>query len=78
VSQHDSQARAASSRGPVRTVEWGGVVWRVWEAHIGPYDRRSGPHLFFESAGAVRRVREYPADWHTLPDDALMRVADHR
>jgi hypothetical protein len=66
-------------RGPVRTVERDGVTWTVWEGHLGMlYDRHVGSHLFFESAAVVRRVRDFPADWATLPDGALMAVAERR
>jgi hypothetical protein len=32
-------------------------------------DNRSS--LIFESDAAVRRVRNYPPNWHELPDDEL-------
>jgi hypothetical protein len=40
--------------------------WIVCEHH----DSR-GAALVFLGPGVARRVRSYPADWHTLPDDAL-------
>ena len=45
----------------------GGVVWRAYER------RRPGqpPALVFESKDAVRLVRDYPENWHTLPSAAL-------
>jgi len=44
-----------------------GVVWRAYER------RRPGqpPALVFESKDAVRLVRDFPANWHTLPRAAL-------
>jgi hypothetical protein len=69
---------SAVDRGAVRTVCREDATWLVWEARLGPYDRRMGPHLFFESASVVRRVRTFPADWRTLSDDALMAVAEGR
>lgn len=46
-----------------------GEVWRVYE--LGPqYDRR-GSSLVFESVTLVRRVRNYPSYWRSLPDTDL-------
>jgi hypothetical protein len=44
-----------------------GVVWRAYER------RQEGrpPALVFESSSAVRLVRDYPDNWHTLPAAAL-------
>ena len=44
-----------------------GVSWRAFEL------RRPGqpPALVFESNHAVRLVRDYPANWFTLPRAAL-------
>lgn len=39
-------------------------------------DRRSGRSLVFESDGAVRRVRNYPEEWHTLSDEELARLVE--
>ncbi|HUQ84591.1 MAG TPA: hypothetical protein VM076_25785 [Gemmatimonadaceae bacterium] len=44
-----------------------GVVWRA-------YERRApdqAPALVFESRNAVRLVRDYPENWHTLLPAAL-------
>jgi hypothetical protein len=50
------------------------VRWLVYE--LAPsLDRRSSPSLVFESEGTVRRVRNYPADWRTLSDEALFAVS---
>lgn len=49
-----------------------GVTWTV-RLYAG-YDRRRGPDLLFESDGVVRRVRDYPADWFTLPAAALFAL----
>lgn len=48
-------------------VDRAGVMWRAYER------RRPGqpPALVFESREAVRLVRDYPANWHTLPRAAL-------
>ena len=44
-----------------------GVMWRAYER------RRPGqqPTLVFESPNAIRIVRDYPDNWHTLPPAAL-------
>ena len=44
-----------------------GTSWRAYER------RRPGqrPALVFESANAIRLVRDYPANWYSLPRAAL-------
>ena len=44
-----------------------GISWRAYER------RRPGqrPALVFESANAIRLVRDYPPNWYTLPRAAL-------
>jgi hypothetical protein len=51
----------------VRFVDRAGVPWHAYER------RRPGQRtaLVFESANAVRLVRDFPANWHTLPRAAL-------
>jgi hypothetical protein len=57
---------------PVRVfVDADGVRWSVKETPFSEYDRRRGVSLIFWSEGAVRRVRDYPADWQLLPDEDL-------
>lgn len=70
-----ARARALASG---RTVETDDGQWRVYELESGPYDRRSGCSLIFESDGVLRRVRDYPADWRELPDTELMAVSWRR
>jgi hypothetical protein len=57
----------ASENRERRYEDGGGVIWRAYER------RRPGqrPALVFESAGAVRLVRDYPENWYTLPVRAL-------
>ena len=62
----------------VRFVDHAGRHWRVYESRLGQYDRRSRPHLIFESSEVVRRVREFPTSWYDLPDADLMRLSEHR
>jgi hypothetical protein len=48
-----------------------GARWQVKEMPFSEYDRRRGLSLIFWSEGAVRRVRDYPAEWYLLSDDDL-------
>lgn len=52
-----------------------GSQWRVFEQVFSDYDRRRGMSLIFASDSAVRRVRDYPADWFDLPDDQLLTLS---
>jgi hypothetical protein len=51
-----------------------GEIWSVYE------DTRTevpflGPALVFESDQAVRRVRQYPANWRELSDEKLYALS---
>jgi hypothetical protein len=48
-----------------------GVLWLVYELSPTVFDRRNSPSLVFEGDQAVRRVRDFPANWRELSDDAL-------
>jgi hypothetical protein len=50
-------------------------VWIVREVPAPVFDRRGGTHLIFEGAEVMRRVRNFPADWLTLPDDSLYALS---
>ena len=52
-----------------------GTRWHVSERPFGDYDRRRGSSLIFASEIAVRRVRDFPADWHTLDDVELLALS---
>jgi hypothetical protein len=52
-----------------------GVHWHVSEQAYSEYDRRSGCSLIFASDLAVRRVRNYPADWFSLPELELIALS---
>jgi hypothetical protein len=52
-----------------------GTRWRVREMPFSLYDRRRGRSLIFWSDGAVRRVRDYPPNWHELSDEDLARLS---
>ena len=49
--------------------------WTVQEVVSSQYDRRGARDLIFSSPEVVRRVRNYPANWHTLSDDALYALS---
>lgn len=52
-----------------------GAQWRVKEMPFSNYDRRRGHSLIFWSEGAVRRVRDYPADWYLLSNEELAKLS---
>lgn len=52
-----------------------GACWRVFEQPFADYDRRNGMSLIFASDAAVRRVRDYPADWIGLTDAELVALS---
>jgi len=52
-----------------------GEMWLVYELPPPAFDRRSTPSLIFESNVSMRRVRNYPADWRTLSDEALTALS---
>ena len=56
-------------------VDTEGGRWRVFEQAFSDYDRRNGMSLIFSSDNAVRRVRDYPADWMDLSDAELSRLS---
>ena len=52
-----------------------GQTWLVTEQPFSEYDRRRGSSLIFSSELAVRRVRDYPSDWFTLSEPALLALS---
>ena len=64
--------------GPERRLDIDGETWRVYERPANHFDRRQAPSLVFESRSAIRRVRDYPADWFRLDDRALAALSWHR
>jgi hypothetical protein len=52
-----------------------GTQWQVYEQSFGDYDRRTGMSLIFASEAAVRRVRDFPADWMQLSNDDLLALS---
>jgi hypothetical protein len=67
---------ARNALGPTRSVlDETGTFWQVCEVAYA-LDRRSGRSLVFECETAVRRVRNYPPDWHALPEHELARLLE--
>lgn len=63
--------------GIVRQICMDDDIWTVYERQ-GSLDRRAGSSLIFESRAAVRRVRDFPSDWHQLGDEELARLSWRR
>jgi hypothetical protein len=49
--------------------------WHVSEVGPPPYDRRGSSTLVFYTDETMRRVRQFPANWHTLSDDELYALS---
>jgi hypothetical protein len=60
----------------VRSVHVDGVQWTVHEIAAPAFDSRGEPHLLFECDQIMRRLRDYPRDWHALSDGDLFALAD--
>ena len=69
-SSHDSSTPPSRS-----FVDDDGALWTVYEQEFGDYDRRSSSSLIFNSDTAVRRVRNYPANWLELSERELMELS---
>ena len=52
-----------------------GRRWVVRERPAPAYDRRMGVTLVFSGDDVMRRVRNFPTDWHTLADQALYALS---
>ena len=78
---HDPRTRgdttgAQGEQSPRRVyVDGDGQRWQVFEKTFDQFDRRSGASLIFESDGAMRRVRNYPANWMELSNDELAALS---
>lgn len=55
-----------------------GITWEVREMRNADYDRRGGTSLIFESTGAIRRVRNFPARWMELSEADLAELSRQR
>jgi hypothetical protein len=70
--------KATGQHGRTRYVLHDGVGWTVYERTWSDYDRRSATRLVFESEGAVRIVRGFPAEWYLLTDAELVSLSWRR
>lgn len=79
MSESSKPSEPACAEGAVERervfVDDDGTRWQVKEMPFSLYDRRRGRSLIFWSEGAVRRVRDFPADWHELSDADLARLS---
>lgn len=71
---HSTDLVQAAQRG-ARQLVVDAVSWLVYELPPMPFDRRSTPSLVFESEGAMRRVRNFPATWRMLSDAELFALS---
>jgi hypothetical protein len=75
IERHGEQAAVPVTPRTVRRFEAEGLQWRVYETPAPALDRRGGRHLVFDAEMVMRRVRNFPPDWHELPDDALYALS---
>lgn len=54
-----------------------GREWRVREMPPPSYDRRQRASLIFDCDAVIRRVRNYPPNWHELSDADLFALSLH-
>lgn len=47
----------------------------VQEVAAPAFDRRGGTHLLFDGETIMRRVREFPTNWHQLSDEELYELS---
>jgi hypothetical protein len=65
----------ASHLEETRTIEGGGMQWIVREAFWMNPGGQSRACLIFENEAVVRRVRVYPSDWRTWPEEELYALS---
>ena len=71
----DQSTQLREARRTARRLHFDGVLWFVYELPTSPVDRGRTSSLIFESDDAMRRVRDFPANWRTLNDDALFALS---
>lgn len=74
INRVDSQRESETSQSR-SFVDADGTHWLVHERVFAEYDRRSGRSLIFSNEAAVRRVRDYPANWLDLTDEELLALS---
>ena len=72
---NDQQVRQSPAPGKVRRISADGLRWVVQEVPAPAFDRRGGVHLMFDGETIMRRVREFPANWHELSDEELYELS---
>ena len=67
------EGRGREGREPTQRVltDEDGHLWRVREVRFAD----TSPSLIFECETGFRRVRAYPADWHSLGDSELYELS---
>jgi hypothetical protein len=75
VTEQPNEIQQLGGEGKIRHVSADGVRWVIREVPAPAFDRRGGMHLVFDGESVMRRVRHYPADWHTLSDEALYELS---
>jgi hypothetical protein len=72
---HEPSSKLHELQRTARRIMSEGVLWLVYELPSSTYDRRTTASLVFETESLVRRVRDYPSNWRTLSDDALLALS---
>ena len=75
MAEQPNEILQSQGEGKVRRISADGVRWVIREVPAPSFDRRGGTHLVFDGESVMRRIRHFPADWHTLPDDALYELS---
>ena len=77
---NSSDARLTGDRAVQRVIvdERTGARWIVRERDASQQPgARADHYLCFDSSDSRRRVWQYPSDWRSLPDDALLDLGEH-
>jgi hypothetical protein len=76
VTEDNAPIPKAGTAEPRRVItDLEGRRWTVFES-AATYDRRITA-LVFDSTDIMRRVRNYPAGWFDLSDEALLELSTH-
>ena len=75
MAEQPNEIQQAHGEGKIRRISADGVRWIIREVPAPAFDRRGGTHLVFDGESVMRRLRHFPADWHTLDDAALYELS---
>jgi hypothetical protein len=75
VAEQPNEIQQRHGEGKIRRISADGVRWIIREVPAPAFDRRGGTHLVFDGESVMRRLRHFPADWHSLPDDELYELS---